>query len=168
MKTMETQKLMVAETVENDISRIIEIEKSNSNFVGQYTFEEHKKVMLDNNGLHISVFDKRDNSLIGYIILLGLNNPNNSIEFRRIAISRKGLGYGKDAIKLVKSICFNKYKVHRLFLSVFSDNEVALKLYDSLGFQRDGLLRDCSLEGGRYRSMWSLSMLETEYIYDLD
>lgn len=163
---METEKISVWETSRDDIEQIIAIERANPEFIGQYNFDEHNKVISSSDGLHLSIFDKSDNALVGYMILLGLDEPNDAIEFRRIAISKKGLGFGKDAVEIVKWLCFSKYRKHRLHLSVFSDNAAAIKLYESLGFATEGLCRDCIKSEGRFRSLWKMSMLESEYAID--
>lgn len=159
---MDTRNIIIKPTEIDDIEQIIVVEKLNSDFVGQYSFDRHKNVILDPNDLHLSIFDSFDNKLIGYAILSGLNDSNNSIEFRRIAISQKGLGFGREAIRIIKSICFNKYKAHRLWLDVYSDNFVAIKLYESEGFKREGLLRDCIKEQDFYRSMLIMSIIESD------
>ena len=38
----------------------------------------------------------------------------------------------------------------RVELEVFSDNEGAIRLYESLGFQKEGLKRMATVRGGRY------------------
>lgn len=160
---MNTEKIIVKETAEENIDRIIEIERSNSEFIGQYDFEGHHNAIQDSDCRHLSIFDRSDDNLVGYIILFGLNDPNDAIEFRRIAISRKRLGFGKDAVQIVKTICFSELKKHRLHLSVFSDNSNAIKLYEALGFVKEGLIRDCIKSGDIYRSLWKMSMLDSEF-----
>lgn len=160
---MNAERIVVEETTRDNIDKIIDIERSNSDFIGQYDFEQHEKVIADPDGLHLSVFDKADDELVGYVILLGLADPNDCIEFRRIAISRKGCGFGKDAVQVVKAICFSTFGKHRLHLSVFSDNIAAIRLYESLGFKNEGLIRDCIKAGDVYRSMYKMSMLDAEY-----
>ena len=52
-------------------------------------------------------------------------------------------GYGREAIRLVKKLCFEELSLHRLWLDVFTTNVNAIRLYESEGFQYEGELREC-------------------------
>ena len=142
---------------------IIEMEKNNSEFVEQYDLARHRDVIRSENEKHFSVFENPQKELIGYVILAGLTEPNDSIEFRRIVISKKGQGLGRKTLKLIKRIAFEEYNAHRLWLDVFSDNDRAIRLYETEGFSKEGLLRDCIKQGNAYRSMWIMAILSNEY-----
>jgi diamine N-acetyltransferase len=104
--------------------------------------------------------DKR----VGYVILAGLQDPNETIELRRIVIMEKGLGYGKAAIQQVKQEAFEKYQVNRLWLDVKEHNHRAQALYKSAGFVLEGTLRQClKTENGHYESLLLMSILHEEY-----
>lgn len=160
---IENDKIKISPTKSENLLKIIEIEKNNSEFIGQYSLMRHKEVLTNENEKHLSVFDKSDNSLVGYIILAGFSEKNNSIEFRRIAISKKGVGFGKSALNLIKKMSFEIYKTHRLWLDVFKDNQRAVSLYENEKFQKEGELRDCIKENEIYRSILIMSILENEY-----
>jgi len=104
------------------------------------------------------------NELIGHIILFGLNNKDKSLEFKRITINQKGFGYGREALKLLKQLCFEDLKYHRLWLDVYDDNVRAIGLYESEGFVQEGLLRDDTKIGNTYRSQRIYSLLEHEFL----
>ncbi len=160
---LENDKIKIKLSTVENFPAIIQIEKENSDFVTQYNLERHKKVIEDKNELHLSIFDKLDNCLVGYIILAGYSSPNSSIEFRRIAISRKGHGFGRGAIQLMKELCFKQHQKNRLWLDVFSDNKRAINLYESKGFIKEGLLRDCVMQGDVFKSFWVMSILSHEF-----
>ena len=157
-----SKKIILQETKEEYLQSVIQIEKDNSKFIGQYDIARHKEVLYSENEKHYSVFDKVDKSLIGYVILSGFAQLNNSIEFRRIAISKKGHGCGRETIKLIKSLCFDKFNAHRLWLDVLSDNYRAIQLYESEGFLKEGLIRDCIKQDDKYLSIWIMSILATD------
>ena len=97
------------------------------------------------------------------MILFGLSNPNKVLEFRRITINEKGLGFGREAIRLLKQLCFELFHFHRLWLDVYDDNERAINLYESEGFVKEGILRENIKSESGYRSQRIYSMLENEY-----
>lgn len=47
----------------------------------------------------------------------------------------------------------------RVELEVFSDNEGAIRLYESLGFQKEGLQRMATVRGGRYVDEYLMARL---------
>lgn len=98
--------------------------------------------------------------MIGHVILAGLKNSNDSIEFRRIVIAMKGRGFGKASIILIKKYCFEILNAHRIWLDVYSDNIRAVGLYKSRGFRTEGLLRDAIKQNGKYRSLKIMSILK--------
>lgn len=97
------------------------------------------------------------------MIIFGLTNKNLGLEFRRITISEKGYGFGREAIKLLKQLCFEKLRFHRLWFDVYDDNDKAIKLYESEGFVKEGTLRENMKTENRYRSQRLYSMIENEY-----
>ena len=128
----ETDKIIIKETKIEDLKRILIFEKENNRFVNEYSLEEHKEVLEKE--YHLSIFEKVSNKLIGYIILAGISNPNKIIEFRRIVVSKKGFGYGKEALKLIKDIGFKVLGAAKIWLDVYEDNIRAIRLYESQGF----------------------------------
>lgn len=61
-----------------------------------------------------------------------------------------GKGYGKEALKLLINFAFNSLNLHMLYLEVFSYNENATKMYEKLGFNQDGILRQSKYQDGQY------------------
>ena len=163
---LETDKIRIELTKPDYLSTIIEIEKDNSNYIGQYDFSEHIAVIKSDNEQHLSIFDKSNNLLIGHVILSGLKNKNDSIEFRRIVVSRKEKGFGKESIKLIKEYCFQELRAHRIWLDVFENNDRAIGLYKSQGFKTKGLLRDSIKQNGHYRSLKIMSILANDSYSD--
>lgn len=90
---------------------------------------------------------------IGYIILAGLLDSNQSIEFRRIVITEKGRGYGKATVEIVKKLAFETYHAHRLWLDVKIQNHRAQEIYRGAGFMVEGTLRECLKSEDGYESL---------------
>ncbi len=97
------------------------------------------------------------------MIIFGVGNHNKVLEFRRITLNEKGLGFGRDAIRLLKQLCLEKLRFHRLWFDVYDDNDRAIKLYESEGFIKEGTLRDNIKTDNGYRSQRIYSMIEDEY-----
>jgi diamine N-acetyltransferase len=161
---LQTERIFLKPTIETDLDEILKIEHGNARYIGKYSRDKHALILADKTKVHLSVFEKSTGELVGYAILAGLGDDHDAIEFRRLAISKKGNGYGRDVIRLIKRLCFENLGVHRLWLDVISDNFRALKLYETEGFRKEGLIRDCVKSGEEYRSIWVMALLEDEYL----
>lgn len=156
-------KIRVVNTVPSDIDKIIEFENSNKQYVHQYSKDKHLTLLNDSNCLHLSLKRLDNDKHIGHMIIFGLESDHKVLEFRRITINEKGLGFGREAIQLLKKLCFEKLKFHRLWFDVYDDNERAIRLYESEGFVKEALLRENIKTDNGYRSQRVYSMLENEY-----
>ena len=135
-------KIWLTNTISKDIDNIVEFEKSNKQFVHQYPKNRHLALLKDDDCLHLSIKCLEDDKLIGHMIIFRVCNQNKVLEFRRITINEKGLGYGRDAIRVLKHLCFERLGFHRLWFDVYDDNDRAISLYESEGFVKEGTLRD--------------------------
>ncbi|MBC7871900.1 MAG: GNAT family N-acetyltransferase, partial [Chitinophagaceae bacterium] len=107
-------------TQETDLAYVLDAEArpENAPFVTQWSLERHQKSLLEPDVAHLIVERIGDQTKVGYVILLGLTNPHEAVEFRRLVITEKGSGYGRAAVKLIKHYAFARLKAHRLWLDV--------------------------------------------------
>jgi diamine N-acetyltransferase len=157
------KKISLKRSLPEDILRLMEIEADNNHYVSQYSSEKHHLLLNDPNYMHLSVVRKDTEQLVGLVLLFGMDDRDNVLEFRRIAIQEKGVGFGREAIHIIKRICFEELKFHRLWLDVYDDNARAIGLYESEGFILDGILRENVRLGDGFRSLRIYSVLEQEY-----
>ena len=155
--------LQFCRTGADDLDRILEIERDNSDFVFSWSRERHLEAIERSDEEHVVIKLSDSGELAGYIILAGVGGEDRVLEFRRMAIADKGRGYGRTSVRFIKEYCFQVLKYHRLWLDVYTDNERAISLYKSEGFVQEGLLRECKKFENGYRSMVIMSMLEQEY-----
>lgn len=162
---VESNLVILRRTQEGDLNFVLNSERDpiNAQFVGQWTEEQHRSALFNDDILHLIVEDKITNSAVGYVIIAGLTNINRNVEFRRIVISSKGRGFGRDTLKAVKKIAFEQLRAHRLWLDVRYKNLKAQNLYRSEGFVQEGILRECIFHEGNYESLIVMSILENEY-----
>lgn len=84
----------------------------------------------------------------------------------RIAIfhmSERGKGIGTWVAETTRDFAFEKLKLHRLELSVYSFNPRAEHTYSKVGFKREGVLRDAVMDGNKYADNILMSILEDEW-----
>lgn len=106
-----------------------------------------------------------DDIYIGNVNLLGIDSINRSCEFSILIGDEnyQGKGVGKIASAWIIHHAFNNLNLNRVWLSVLEENVRARKLYDSLGFVEEGLLREVLHKNGRYVNLSVMSILRSEF-----
>ncbi len=102
---------------------------------------------------------------IGRIYLSKISKESDSIDITRIYIGEKdylGKGYGREAMELLLEYCFNILKMERVSLDHYTGNTAA-KLYLSLGFRYEGIMRNAAKRNNEYFDLHLMSMLREEY-----
>src|SRR5215813_14765068 len=154
--------ISLCKTEETDLDYVLAAEHYPANrvFIILWSRDEHRKAMITPDLAHMIVQGERE---LGYVILAGLQDPNETIEFRRIVITEKGKGFGKRAVQLVKALAFERYRANRLWLDVKERNQRAQSLYTSQGFVVEGVLRQRLKTETGYESLVVMSILREEY-----
>ncbi len=154
--------LQISNTKEIDLDYILEAENNDDNcqYIVSWSRDRHLQAMKNPDIAHLIVHNK---TRVGYVILAGILDPNQSIEFRRIVITDTGKGYGKATVEIVKKLAFETYRAHRLWLDVKIQNLRAQAIYSRSGFVVEGTLRECLKSGDEYESLFVMSMLRQEH-----
>lgn len=160
-----SERIMLRHTEIDDLDFVINSERNqeNAKYVGQWSKEQHINSLSNKDNLHIIVEDTTSNNKVGYLVLSGIENVSHNIELKRIVISEKNNGYGKETLGLIKELSFEKLMAHRLWLDVRLKNKKAQEVYKSQGFKEEGILRECILYDNEYESLIVMSILQKEY-----
>ncbi|MDQ0230061.1 RimJ/RimL family protein N-acetyltransferase [Metabacillus malikii] len=75
----------------------------------------------------------------------------------------RGKGIGQLMMTQILKVAFEEHNLHRVSLGVFDFNFLAIACYESVGFVKEGLLRDARKMGEQYWSLWEMSMLKDEW-----
>ena len=156
--------ICLRKTTEADLDYVVAAERAaeNRSFVAAWSREQHRAAFDDQNLSHL-VIENMGGKSVGYIILAGLADANESVEFRRIVITEKNRGYGKQALQAIKKLAFEELKANRLWLDVKEQNVRARHVYEAEGFRAEGVLRECLKTETGYESLVVMSMLRGEY-----
>ena len=163
--TGESMLIQIRPTQVDDLAFVLQAEHdpANAPFVEQWPHDRHVAALTDSDFAHCIVERRSDGQSIGYIILAGLKNVHQSLEFRRLVIADKGHGYGRAAVRVVKQVAFEQYRAHRLWLDVRAHNRRAQQLYQSEGFVIEGTLRECVKVDDHFESLVIMSLLCSEF-----
>lgn len=75
-----------------------------------------------------------------------------------------GKGYGVDASYLLLDFGFEELNLQKIYLKVFAENHRAVKLYDKIGFELEGTLRNEIYKNGHFQNLLYMSILRENYL----
>lgn len=103
--------------------------------------------------------------LIGWIELdtIQWNNRNVWLGIGIGETGQRGKGIGQEAMCLLLDFAFFELNLHRVQLSVFEYNQPAIRLYERLGFVREGTYREYIHRDGRHYDMYLYGLLDREW-----
>jgi putative acetyltransferase len=73
----------------------------------------------------------------------------------------RGRGVGSALMKAALDLADNWLDIRRIELTVFTDNDDAIRLYERNGFVTEGHFRDFAFRDGRYVDAYSMARLRT-------
>lgn len=162
---IEGRRLRLRKANETDLSYIIALEYDPENLKFIVPFDEnfHTEIIKSDNSekMDVIVEEIETKTRAGYFMLQGLNT--HEIEWTHVIIGKKGLGYGREAFRLLMQWSFEIKKFHRGWLDCKDYNKVAIKLYESAGMTREGLMRETLLTDGVYENLIVFGILDREY-----
>ena len=128
-----------------DLDAIMAIERAPGieRWVGRSRAEEHRAMMEDANCAYL--VGEADGKVVAFAILRDLNDPHGNRYLKRVAVARPDQGVGGAFLEQVIDWAFNRAGAHRFWLDCFSHNARAQRVYEKLGFTRDGVLREAYL-----------------------
>lgn len=78
----------------------------------------------------------------------------------------RGAGLGQAAVSLILDYAFNGLDLHRVGLEVLAANAPARRLYERLGFVREGALREAYQRGGQREDVELYALLRREWAFE--
>jgi diamine N-acetyltransferase len=115
--------------------------------------------------VRLAIMDTIENAFIGTVQLTNMHPINRHAEFSIMIGDKnywsKGVGY--IAATTILKHGFKDLNLHRIYLTVLTDNERAIGLYEKIGFKKEGILRGCIFKDGTFKDMLSMSILKEDY-----
>jgi diamine N-acetyltransferase len=127
--------------------------------------EFYEKVRTDRDRVWFVIVVKEGHRMIGECGLLRMFPAWRTTDLS-IIIGEKaawGKGYGTETIRLLLDYAFGYLNFHRVSIGVVAFNEGALRFYEKIGFQREGIQRDGYYYNHRYYDFVMMSILEDEF-----
>lgn len=105
-----------------------------------------------------------DDAVVGTVTLAGVDPSNRRAEIG-FALGRDhwGRGLAAEGVGLVLGFAFATLGLNRIEAEVDPGNEASLRLVEAAGFQREGLLRERCIVGGRVDDAYLYALLAREW-----
>lgn len=107
-----------------------------------------------------------DGALIG-VVRLRDAEPELGIAELDIHLGEKdywGRGLGTDTMRTICRYGFDRMRLHKIMLTVVTENESAHHIYKKVGFVDEGRLRQVFRRDGRWYDMYTMGLLEGELL----
>ena len=75
----------------------------------------------------------------------------------------RGKGYGSEATRAVLEYAFSEMNLHRVAIDHFLDDVVSEHLYDSIGFRKEGIMKNAGRQGNDYSDLQMRAILKEEW-----
>ena len=132
-------------------------------YVGRSSLAEHRAMMASTNYAYF-VGEDDDGVVVAFAILRDLEDAHGNVYLKRIAVSRPGEGLGGAFLALVVAWAFAHTAAHRFWLDCFAHNARAQRVYEKLGFTRDGVARQAYLAAdGRRLDLTIMAITRPEW-----
>jgi len=136
-----SERIRLRPATEIDLSFVLEVERDSSNtpFVGQWSLDEHRAALINPDVEHWIIESEASQTPVGYVLALGLSSGEHEIYLKRIVVSHKGRGIGRQALRIFHRMAFKSLGARRVRLVVRRNNSHATKLYLSEGYKEIGV-----------------------------
>jgi [ribosomal protein S5]-alanine N-acetyltransferase len=130
--------------------------------------EELKKfvegVISNRNVVMLAICDQLNNEHIGNIKLDNFDWVSRTCELGLLIGNKKywGKGIGYEVCQLTLNYAFTDLNIRKVSLAVYANNPAAIKLYEKLGFQKEGALRKHIFESGQYFDKYYMGIFKEE------
>ena len=146
---------------------------NNNRSVMGYWFEEPYESFVELEELyrkHIHVQSERRfivedtaHERVGLVELVEIDHLHRRAEFLiMISPDQQRRGYARAATRLAINYAFRVLNLYKLYLLVDVDNASAIHVYETVGFQREGVLVDEFFADGRYHSVIRMRLFQHE------
>lgn len=164
LRAMEPEDLEVMYDMEND-SRTWDV----TNFTVPYSkfalkqYIEHSECdMFADRQLRLMIVRMEDGAVVGTVDITEFV-PMHARGEVGIAVRQEyqGNGYAKEALGLLRDYVFGFLHMKQLIVHITVDNEASLRLFESCGFVRCGLLKEWWRVGREYKDVVLLQLLRS-------
>jgi RimJ/RimL family protein N-acetyltransferase len=116
-------------------------------------------------GHNYAIVERGTDELLGNCGLMEIDHVNSTGEVGLFIgeETKRGLGYGTEALRLLCDYAFNVIGLNALMLRTYEYNERAVASYRKIGFKEVGRLRQAHFYGGQRYDIILMDLLSAEF-----
>jgi RimJ/RimL family protein N-acetyltransferase len=122
--------------------------------------------IFSKNELYLAICLSSNDTIIGYISMKNIDTHNRTACWSGYVIGDKESrekGNASQAVMLLLEYAFEELGMNRVYAEALEENKVSLTLCASLGFKREGVLRNHVFKNNAYHNLVQLGMLKGEF-----
>ena len=133
------------------------------------TKEKQKRYLeamtVSRSDMQLAIINKANDRLVGTVGLHGIDPINRNADISVIIGDKKywGKGLAKDAVGLLVHHAFAMLNLHKLTAGFVDGNTASQRLFESVGFKKEALLREQVYLGGKYCDIIRMGLLKKDY-----
>jgi ribosomal-protein-alanine N-acetyltransferase len=146
-----------------------EVTKGLASGVFPTTLDDLKKYIQNitstRNAVMFAVCDKQNDLHVGNIKLDNFDWVNRTCELGLLLGDQSywGKGVGTQVMELTLQYAFHQLNIRKVVLAVYANNPGAIRLYEKVGFQKEGCLRDQIFYKGEYIDKYYMSIFSNQH-----
>lgn len=125
-----------------------------------------KRSTDESKGIYLAVCLTSSREMIGYVSMVNIDLRNLKLDIGGWLIGEKKLwnqGYSKEAVEILLRYAFNEFPINKCSSYCLEEHTISVKTHLSMGFNRDGVLREDVYKSGVFKNIIIFSMLRSEY-----
>lgn len=164
LRAVEPEDLNFLYKSENDSSLWIHgntLSPYSKNTIKQYIEEAQQYDIFESGQLRLIICRISDDKQLGAVDLYDIESHHSRVGLGLfVSPEFRDLGYAKMTLGLMKEYCFNFLNLHQIYVHISVSNTLSLKLFESVGFHRVGILKDWIFTIDNYEDVVILQLLK--------
>ncbi|MGO5052608.1 GNAT family N-acetyltransferase [Lachnospiraceae bacterium LCP25S3_G4] len=111
--------------------------------------------------LRCMIEDQQHMTTYGTVIISDINYINGTAQIHvKLLKEFWGLGLGNDSIQTIIDYCFQELRIQCIYAYINEYNIASIRLFEKVGFKKEGILRRRIYKRGLYHDIWVYSILK--------
>ena len=167
-------KVMLREIKESDMNLFNKL--INSSNVEQFVVGWSKPVTMgeqnawfqglkNDNNIRYSIVNVNDSELYGTLIISKIDWKNRTCGLDiKLSDESRGKGIGTESVTLAVDYIFEQLNLNRVEVKILDYNVASQRIFEKLGFVKEGILRDSIFKNGKYNDLFVYGLLKKDYL----
>jgi len=128
--------------------------------------EKIEQYIKSKEAIVLIIVEKKTTKLVGQTAFFRIDYISRSAIFYLAILDTAfwSKGFGSEATKLMVDYAFKTLNLNRIQLHVCAENAPAIKIYERVGFIKEGVLRQAMFRNGNYVDFWVMGILKSDWL----